>query len=356
MTVIATIGALTAVFAASIGLTQWDIKKVLAYSTISQLGYMFLACGVGAFGAAMFHLMTHAFFKALMFLGSGSVIHGMHEEQDVRKMGGLKKYMPITHATFLVGWLAIIGTPFFSGFFSKDEILWMAWHSPRGHFLYWFAGVFGAGLTAFYMTRVMALTFWGKSRISKDVHPHESSPLMTIPLILLAILALIGGYIGVPHLLGHPFHIPNLLEGWFEGKILPIPGITEGHALEEILLMLISISVVAASATLAYIFYVKDLSKPKVIVSKIGKLYDVIYNKYYIDEIYQKLILNPLVSLSRAFWLYMDVDFIDRATYTLSEFVQNSAEGLRSLQTGNLQRYALYIVVGFIAMISVILF
>lgn len=356
MTVIAVIGALTAIFAASIGLTQWDIKKVLAYSTVSQLGYMFLACGVGAFGAAMFHLMTHAFFKALMFLGSGSVIHAMHEEQDIRKMGGLKKYLPITHATFFIGWLAIIGTPLLSGFFSKDEILWMSWHSPRGHFLYWLAGVFGAGMTAFYMTRLMALTFWGKSRVPKDVHPHESPAVMTIPLIILAILSVVGGYIGIPHVLGHALHLPNILEEWFHGKILPIPGITEAHAVEEILLMLISISVAAASATLAYIFYVKDPSKPGVVVSNIKKFYEVVYNKYHIDEIYQSYILNPLVSLSRALWLYMDVEFIDKATYKVTGFVQNSAEGLKSLQTGNLQRYALYIVVGFIAMISVIWF
>lgn len=356
MMVVATIGALTAVFAASIGLTQWDIKKVLAYSTVSQLGYMFLAAGVGAFGAAMFHLMTHAFFKALMFLGSGSVIHAMDGEQDIRKMGGLKKYLPITHATFFVGWLAIIGTPLLSGFFSKDEILWLAWHSPRGHFLYWFAGVLGAGMTAFYMTRLMALTFWGKSRVPKEVHPHESPAVMTIPLIVLAILSVVGGYIGIPHVIGHPLHLPNILEEWFSGKILPVPGMTQANVVEEVLLMLISVSVAAAAATLAYIFYVKDPSKPGVVVSKIKKFHEVVYNKYFVDEIYQKFILNPIVSLSRALWLYMDVEFIDKATYKLSGFVQNSAEGLKSLQTGNLQRYALYIVVGFIAMISVILF
>jgi NADH-quinone oxidoreductase subunit L len=187
MMVIAIIGAATAIFAATIGLTQWDIKKVLAYSTVSQLGYMFLGVGVGAFGAAFFHLMTHAFFKALMFLGSGSVIHAMHEEQDIRKMGGLKKYLPITHFTFVMGWFAIIGTPGFSGFFSKDEILWMAFHSPRGHVGLWVVGVIGAVCTAFYMTRLMALTFWGKSRVPKDVHPHESPIIMTLPLIILAI-------------------------------------------------------------------------------------------------------------------------------------------------------------------------
>lgn len=184
MTVIATVGAFTALFAATIGMTQWDIKKILAYSTVSQLGYMFLAVGVGAFMPALFHLMTHAFFKALMFLGSGSVIHAMHEEQDVRKMGALKALMPITHITFVMGWWAIIGLPPFAGFFSKDEILWQTFNSHLGNaalvqglgwnkFL-WFVGLVAAGMTAFYMTRLMALTFWGKSRVPKDVHPHES--------------------------------------------------------------------------------------------------------------------------------------------------------------------------------------
>lgn len=353
--VIAIIGASTAVFAATIGLTQWDIKKILAYSTVSQLGFMFLAVGVGAYGAAMFHLMTHAFFKALMFLGSGSVIHAMEGEQDVRKMGGLKKYLPITHITFVAGWLAIIGTPFFSGFFSKDEILWYSYSSPNGHFLLWLVGVIAAGCTAFYMTRLMALTFWGKSNVPKEVHPHESPALMTIPLIVLAILSVVGGYLGIPHVLGHPFHLPNILEEWFSGRILPLE-IVNASVWEEVLLMVISVSIAAASATLAYIFYIKDPSKPAELVSRIKKPYAVVYNKYFVDEGYQKFILGPLVEFSRNLWLYMDVEFIDKATYKLTGFVQNSADGLRSLQNGNLQSYALYIVIGFIAMISIILF
>lgn len=211
--VVAIIGALTAVLAATIGMTQWDIKKVLAYSTVSQLGYMFLACGVGAFGAAMFHLMTHAFFKALMFLGSGSVIHAMHEEQDIRKMGGLRKYLPITHLTFFFGWLAIIGIPPFAGFFSKDEILWMSFHSPYGHQALWAMGAVGAAITAFYMTRLMCLTFWGKSRVPASVHPHESPISMTIPLIVLGLLSIVGGWVGVPHVIGEALGgIPNVWE------------------------------------------------------------------------------------------------------------------------------------------------
>jgi NADH-quinone oxidoreductase subunit L len=316
---------------------------------------MFLAVGVGAFGAAMFHLMTHAFFKALMFLGSGSVIHAMEGEQDIRKMGGLKKQLPITHLTFVAGWLAIIGTPLFSGFFSKDEILWYAYSSPHGHFLLWFVGVVAAGCTAFYMTRLMALTFWGKSRVPKEIHPHESPLSMTIPLIVLAILSVVGGYLGIPHVIGHALHVPNILEEWFSGRIAPIK-IENASAAEEILLMLISISVAFASATLAYIFYVKDTSKPTQFVSKIKGLHNVVYNKYFVDEGYAKAIILPLVAFSRNLWLHMDVEFIDKATHKLSGFFQDSADGLKSLQNGNLQSYAVYIVIGFIAMISVILF
>ncbi len=352
MSVVAIIGAVTAVFAATIGLAQTDIKKVLAYSTVSQLGYMFLACGVGAFGAAMFHLMTHAFFKALMFLGSGSVIHAMHEEQDIRKMGGLKKYLPITHATFFCGWLAIIGTPLFSGFFSKDEILWMAWHSPRGHFLFWFVGLIGAMCTAFYMTRLMSLTFWGKSRVPKDVHPHESPLVMTLPLIILAILAVIGGYVGVPHAIGGMFGIPNLWENWFEHKILTVPGMTESNPSMEWLLMVISVLAAGSSATLAYIFYVKDTNKPKEYAQKFKGLYELILAKYKIDELYEKIILNPILRISERLWLNFDVKIIDQATYKLSDFIRNAGEGAKSFQNGNLQQYAFYMVIGFLVLIT----
>lgn len=352
MMVVAVTGAVTAVLAAIIGLAQNDIKKVLAYSTVSQLGYMFLACGVGAFGAALFHLMTHAFFKALMFLGSGSVIHAMHEEQDIRKMGGLKKYLPITHATFLCGWLAIIGTPLFSGFFSKDEILWMSWHSPRGHFLLWFMGLIGAMLTAFYMTRLVALTFWGKSRIPKNAHPHEAPMIMTIPLIILAILAVVGGYWGIPDVIGHPLGIQNYLEHWLEGSILIVPGLTEASHAMEWLLMLLSLLAVGSSATLAYLFYVKDPEKPAEYVQKIKVAYKIILNKFYIDEIYQKFIVNPLILFSKKLWLNLDIKIIDQTTYKLSDFVKSAGEGARALQNGNLQQYAFYMVMGFLILIT----
>lgn len=355
MLVIAIIGALTALFAATIGLTQWDIKKVLAYSTVSQLGYMFLAVGVGAFGAAMFHLMTHAFFKALMFLGSGSVIHGMGGEQDMRKMGGLKKQMPITHLTFVAGWLAIIGTPFFSGFFSKDEILWLSYASSHGHFIFWFIGVLAAGCTAFYMTRLMALTFWGKSRVPEKTKPHESPLSMTIPLIILATLSVLGGYLGVPHFLGEPLNIPHILEGWFEGRIAPIAMSGAGLA-EEMVLLTVSLFGALGSAVLAYIFYVKDPTRPQQVVAKIQKIHTVVYNKYFVDEGYSKAIIQPAVDFGKSLWLYMDVQFIDKLIERLTSFLSKVSESFGEIQSGNLQSYALYIVIGFIALASMVLF
>jgi NADH-quinone oxidoreductase subunit L len=351
LNVIAIIGAATAVFAATIGLTQWDIKKVLAYSTVSQLGYMFLACGVGAFGAAMFHLMTHAFFKALMFLGSGSVIHAMHEEQDIRKMGGLKKYLPITHATFFIGWVAIIGMPPFAGFFSKDEILFKAFVSPHGHFLLWLAGLIGAVCTAFYMTRLMALTFWGKSRVPKEIHPHESPPVMSIPLIILAVLSVVGGWIGIPHVIGAilPGHPGNWLEHWFHGVIME-PAAAHGgvhpSAALEWSLMGISVSLAALSALLAYNFYVVNPERPKAFAAKIGGLYTLVYNKYFVDEFYFARIINPLVEASRGLWAYIDVNFIDKTTYVVSDMVRGVGSAAKSFQNGNMQQYAMYIALG----------
>lgn len=354
--VVAIVGALTAVLAASIGLTQWDIKKVLAYSTVSQLGYMFLACGVGAFGAAMFHLMTHAFFKALMFLGSGSVIHAMHEEQDIRKMGGLKKYLPITHITFLLGWLAIIGIPPFAGFFSKDEILWLSFHSPLGHEALWALGALGATLTAFYMTRLMALTFWGKSRVSKDIHPHEAPPSMSIPLIVLAILSVVGGWIGIPHVIGEPLgHLPNILESWFAPVISKIPGIQPADHTLEMSLMATSVVLATLSALFAYHFYVSAPHKPAAIAAKLGRVYQLVYNKYFVDEAYFAGVINPLVKLSKNIWLYIDVNFIDKATYVVSDIMKGGGGLVRALQNGNIQQYAMYIAVGIATTLIVLL-
>lgn len=356
MFVVAVVGAATALMAATIGMTQFDIKKVLAYSTVSQLGYMFLACGVGAFGPAMFHLMTHAFFKALMFLGSGSVIHAMSEEQDIRKMGGLKKYLPITHWTFVMGWLAIIGTPLFSGFFSKDEILWLSLNSPRGGFLFWLAGILGAMLTGFYMTRLMALTFWGKSRVPSSTHPHESPPLMTIPLIVLAVLSVIGGWIGLPHVLGHAIHLPNFLEGWLEPKLAVIPGMHASSAAMEVLFMGISVALVGLSVYLAQHLYLKAPQIQAKLVAAFPKTHQFVYQKFLVDEFYFSKVVNPIVNLSKGLWVYIDVNLIDKTTHVVSGYVKSVGDGLRSLQNGNLQQYALYLALGVVFLFSIIIF
>ncbi len=360
MAVVATIGAITALMAAVIGLAQNDIKKVLAYSTVSQLGYMFLACGVGAFGAAMFHLMTHAFFKALMFLGSGSVIHGMHEEQDIRKMGGLKKYMPITHATFFIGWIAIIGIPPFAGFFSKDEILWYAFASERGSQWFWLAGLIGAATTAFYMTRLMALTFWRKSRFdAHKVHPHEAGPSMLIPLIVLAVLSAIGGFMGIPHVIGEilPGHPGNWLEHWLKGSIAAVPMTAEmKHATTmEWILMGISVSIAGLSAVTAFSFYVLDPSRPAKFVSLFPRLHRFVENKLMVDEFYGAQIIQPLINASRALWAFVDVNIIDKATFVVGDLVRGVGSTARTLQSGNLQQYALYIALGAVAVMFYVL-
>lgn len=355
MMIIAGIGAATAVLAATIGMVQWDIKKVLAYSTVSQLGYMFLACGVGAFGAAMFHLMTHAFFKALMFLGSGSVIHAMHEEQDIRKMGGLKKYMPITHWTFFFGWLAIIGIPPFAGFFSKDEILWLSFHSPMGHPALWFMGALGATLTAFYMTRLMALTFWGKSRVPKGIHPHESPPTMAIPLVVLGILSIIGGWIGIPHVIGHALgDIPNFWEHWLHNSI-KVPEMSHADASLEWTLMGVSTALAAVTALLAYHFYVQAPEKPAKFANSIKGVHKLVLNKYFVDEAYFGFIINPLVKFSKDLWYYIDVNVIDKTTYLVSDIVRGGGSFVRGTQNGNIQQYAMYIALGVVLTLSFIL-
>jgi NADH-quinone oxidoreductase subunit L len=352
MAVIAVVGAATALVAATIGLTQWDIKKVLAYSTVSQLGYMFLGVGVGAFMPALFHLMTHAFFKALMFLGSGSVIHAMGGEQDIRKMGGLKKWLPITHFTFVLGWLAIIGVPPFAGFFSKDEILWHAFMSPYSHKALWVVGVIGAGITAFYMTRLMVLTFWGKSRVPANIHPHESPMSMTIPLVVLGVLSVIGGWIGIPHVIGEviPGHPHNYLLEWVSPVIAAIKWPHFSAAIEWSL-MGISVGIAGLSATLAYQAYTYHPEWIQKFVGKIRPVHRFVENKYFVDEFYFGKIINPLIDLSKGLWAYIDVNFVDRLTYLISDFIRSAGQGLRSIQSGNLQQYALYVAIGVVSTI-----
>ena len=273
MTVVAGVGALTAIYAATIGITQFDIKRVLAYSTVSQLGYMFLACGVGAFTSGIFHLMTHAFFKALLFLGSGSVIHGMHGEQDMRHMGGLKKYMPITYWTFMLATLAIAGIFPFAGFFSKDEILF---HSlVSGHTLFWGIATVAAFITAFYMFRAVFMTFHGEEKFDHHhVHPHESPSLMTVPLMILAGLAVVGGLVGFPIIEG-----ANKFKEFLAPAITPLVHEVHSPVWFEITMMAFSMAVAIAGIYMAYKFYMKRPELPEKVTEKIPVIYDLVYQQ-----------------------------------------------------------------------------
>ena len=360
---IGTIGALTAFLAASVGMTQWDIKKVLAYSTLSQLGYMFLAVGVGAFDTAIFHLLTHGFFKALLFLGAGSIIHALHEEQDMRKMGGLSKYMPLTYGTFLIGWLSIIGLPPFAGFFSKDEILWKALTGPLGHFALWLLGFLGAIMTAFYMTRLMALTFWRKPQVQYKKTPHESPKVITIPLIALAILALLSGIMNIPHAIGIwlPGHPIPWLSTWLKSSIGSFMGGGHAHATESKLLMeyglmALSIGFVLLSSYCAYFFYIRQPSLPKRMSDKWKPIYQFIYHKYKVDELYDKCLIRPLIKGSLFLWFYVDVLFIDKITYLLADFAKTLGQFIRWLQNGNTQQYATYIALATVASCLILLY
>ena len=344
--VIAVVGTATAFFAATIGVAQWDIKKVLAYSTVSQLGFMFIAMGVGAYAQGIFHLFTHAFFKACLFLGSGSIIHALHHEQDMRNMGGLKKYMPITFWTFMISTLALSGIPPFAGFFSKDEILWKAWSSPHGSGLIWFFGSLAAGLTAFYMFRQVFMTFYGEYRgpghAGEDEHaaghddehghgeghglhePQESSLVMTIPLMILAAGALLTGFLNVPGALGGH----HVFDTWLEpvmvgsqgaaahGAAVHAVGAAHGVAAElaadvehvahevahdpfEYILMGVSVLVAFAGIFLAWLMYRRQTIAPERFSETLaGVPYHVVYNKYFIDEIYQATIVRGTMALS----------------------------------------------------------
>jgi NADH-quinone oxidoreductase subunit L len=299
--------------------------------------------------------MTHAFFKALMFLGSGSVIHAMHHEQDIRKMGALRAVMPITHATFFIGWLAIIGMPPFAGFFSKDEILWYSFSSPLGHWSLWLVGVVAALCTAFYMTRLMALTFWGESRVDHDhAHPHESPAVMTVPLIALAFLSAVGGLIGIPHVLGEllPGHPPNVLMDWLKPVVMkPAATGPEISHTVELGLMGVSVALAGLSALFAYHAYVRRPELPKIFTARFPKTHALVEGKYFVDEFYFSRIIKPLIEASQALWAYVDVNFIDRTTYFVGDVVKGAGSTMRTLQTGNLQQYALYIALGMIVML-----
>ncbi len=352
LTVVTIIGVATAIFAALIAIFQNDIKKVLAYSTISQLGYMFLALGVGAFSEGVFHVMTHAFFKACLFLGSGAVIHAMHHEQDMQKMGGLKKYLPITFWTFLIATLAIVGIPPFSGFFSKDEILWMAFH--HGGVLLWGLGVLGVILTAFYMFRLVFLTFYGKPRFDAEHHPpHEVDWLMYVPLIILATLSLVSSYVGIPEVLGGG----NTIEQWLApavgtGEAMVAASISEGSAALEIGLMGVSVAIALCGILLAIRFYKKRVTLAKD-EAQLGAAYRVMHNKFYVDEMYDKGIVQPIFNFSNSFlWKIVDVKIIDGFVNGLAHITEIGSGTIRRIQTGIAQNFAVLIVVGLLAVVG----
>ncbi len=373
--VIAWVGALTSFFAATIAVTQNDIKRVLAYSTIGQLGYMFLAAGVAAYGAAVFHLMTQAFIKALLFLGAGSVIHALGGEQDMRKMGGLRRFMPYTFWSFTAAVLAITGFPLTAGFFSKDEILWQAFSGPHGSFLLWLLGVVGAGLTAFYMFRQFFLVFFGESRADHhaQAHLHESPKLMTFPLVVLAVGSIAAGWIGLPALLGG-----SQFAKWLE----PVLG---GHGEEsasvtlEVLLMTTSVVVAVFGFYVAYLLYFRcSLASERFSSFGGGMPYRLSYNKYYVDEVYQFVFVRGTLLLARAgFWIdqYIIDSIVDGAArinvfvswlhrlfdnYVVDLLVNAVAGGtfyigdkFRRVQTGNINSY-LYVIVGALVVAMII--
>jgi NADH-quinone oxidoreductase subunit L len=338
--VVAIIGLATAVLTATIALKQNDIKKVLAYSTVSQLGYMFLGLGVGAYTGAVFHVMTHAFFKALLFLGAGSVIHAMHNEQDIRNMGGLKKYLPVTHITFLLGCIAIAGIPPFSGFFSKDEILAAAYESNK---IYWVIGVATAAITAFYMFRLYATTFLGKFRGTpeQEHHLHESPAAMTIPLVVLAILAVVGGFIGIPEVFMKDGH-------WLEHFLSPIFAGSYKHMTPPVannntayLLMGVSVSVAAIAMAVAVTRFRKrpDLQE----ATGFGK---VLANKWYADEFYDAIVVKPLNALSKFLDNAVEKSGIDWLVNGVGRGVQYGSRQLRLLQSGQVGNYVLLMIAG----------
>ncbi len=401
--VIGLIGAATALFSAIIGTAQYDIKKVLAYSTVSQLGYMFMAMGAAAYWAGIFHVMTHAFFKACLFLGSGSVIHAMHhayhkthnhekDPQDMRNMGGLRKYMPKTYWTFLIATLAIAGIPGFSGFFSKDEILWKTVeraivYGDKIYFFYWILGAIAAGFTAFYMFRLVFMTFFGEFKGTEEEkkHLHESPSVMTWPLIILAVLSVLGGYLGFPHLLGKYLgHFPNLLEKWLEPSLAHPTFLHAAHHASEAVefgFMGLSILIALTGIGIAYLFYIKKPELPKKFVENFQGVFHVVHNKFFVDEIYEAMfvtatknlgtflwgfdvwVVDGIVNGARHFTVYVSEasGYFDRIVVDgLVNVVGQTIEGIgylfRRVQTGYIQTYAFVMALGFIVLIGYYIF
>jgi NADH-quinone oxidoreductase subunit L len=356
MMVVAVVGGLTALFAATIGLRQFDIKKVLAYSTVSQLGFMMIGVGVGAFSAGVFHLVTHAFFKACLFLGSGSVIHAMSGEQDIRNMGGLKSKIPHTFMTFAIATYAISGLPFAAGFFSKDEILVSAWATPYfptvGKFV-WLLGTLAAFCTAFYMYRLVYLTFYGKFRGTheQEHHLHESPATMTGPLWILAVLSAVGGLLSLPHGI---WHGPSLAT-WLHSITPEIPGVErEIHIAFSTELTIAGISTLIAIAgwlVARNLYKDKQLASDAAFAQRAPGLARAIENKWYVDELYGATIVRPLAGLSRFFWKGVDA-VIDGLAATLGFIVRGFGDIMRFFQTGNVRNYALMFFIGVILFVA----
>jgi NADH-quinone oxidoreductase subunit L len=360
---VAVIGTLTAIFAASIGILQTDIKKVLAYSTISQLGYMFMGCGVAAYGAGIFHLMTHAFFKALLFLSAGSIIHGLGGEQDMRHMGGLRKYYPWTFGCMTVATFTISGFPPLAAFFSKDEILWRTWAS--GNQVLWLVGVIAAAMTAFYMFRLWFLTFFGEYRGAAssavphghDSHggeghdlPHESPMVMVVPLVILAVLSFVGGWVGIPHAMGGSNHFEHFLDPVFQSVPEATPaGAAAGHeeASTELTFSAISVAAAAIGFLGAWFLYFKRTDLPDKMAASAGGLYRLVRDKYRIDELYGAVIIKPIIALStNVFWKGIDQGLIDAAVNGAAAGAKETSDKMRHMQSGNIRSYAGWVAVG----------
>jgi NADH-quinone oxidoreductase subunit L len=357
LVVVAIVGCATAFFAATIGLVQTDIKKVLAYSTVSQLGYMFLACGVGAFSAGIFHLMTHAFFKALLFLAAGSVIHAMGGEQDMNRMGGLSSKIKYTYATMLIATLAIAGIPPLAGFFSKDAILLGAFQIPGGHPLY-ALGLLTALLTSFYMFRLIFLTFHGKPRYDEHkVHVHESPWSMLGPLVVLAVLSVVGGWIAAPAFWGGPDYFTNFLGPVFGGhESVEALGEAAAHNL-ELTLAFVAVGAAVVGLLVAYWLYLRRPEKADGLAKSLKPAYTTLLNKYYVDELYAAVVVKPLMWIStNVLWKAADVAGIDGAVNGIATGTTSIGDGVRHTQSGNTRSYAVWVVVGAIVIITVIFF
>ncbi|MEI6089655.1 MAG: NADH-quinone oxidoreductase subunit L [bacterium] len=360
MGLVTIIGILTALYGAFSAITQTDIKKVLAYSTVSQLGFMFAALGMGAYSAAVFHVVTHAFFKGLLFLAAGSIIHSMHDEQDILKMGNLKKYMPITFITFLIGTLAISGIPLFSGFFSKDEILWNVY--SNGNLLYWLFLLLASLTTALYMFRLLYLVFFGKEKFNNaEVHPHESPRLMTVPLLILAVLSAIGGFIGIPYSLGFWFSKhPNLFDGSLFSIFSPAREILKlgtHQSIEpmEYILMTITLILIIGSIIIARKFYLK---REYSISDKLANsaIYKLSLNKFYLDNIYHTIIVNPLIWVSdKVLKNIIDNGAIDGFIHTISQKTIDLGSSIKKLQTGKIQDYLYSLTFGVILILVIVI-